>query len=125
MSSTFSTSSSSISSVTTSTTNVVSIPPLLPAQFLSIKLMRDNYLLWQAQVFPYLHVQNLLSFIDPHAEVPPKEITVTTINGARRAPNPAYTVWYQQDQMVLSALLASLTEETISHVLFLSSASEV
>jgi hypothetical protein len=116
-------SASSTSSVTT--TNVISTPSSFPAQFLSIKLTRDNYLSWQAQVLPYLHAQNLLLFIDPQAEVPPKEITVTTTNGASQAPNLTYTTWYQQDQVVLSALLASLTEEMIDHVLFLSSTSEV
>jgi hypothetical protein len=76
-------------------------------------------------VLSYLHAQNLLSFIDPQAEVPSKEITVTTADGASQVPNLAYTAWYQQDQVVLSALLASLTKETIGHVLFLSSTSEV
>jgi hypothetical protein len=119
-------SASSTSSVTTTTTtNVISTPSSLPAQFLSIKLTRDNYLSSQAQVLPYMHAQSMLLFVDPQAEVPPKEITVTTTNGASQAPNPVYTAWYQQDQVVLSALLASLTEETIGHVLFLSSASEV
>jgi hypothetical protein len=117
-------SASSASSMITNAT-AISMPSSLPAQFLSIKLTRDNYLMWQAQVLPYLRAQNLLSFIDPQAEVPPKEITVTTTDGASRVPNPVYTTWYQQDQVVLSALLASLTEETIGHVLFLSNASEV
>jgi hypothetical protein len=38
------------SSSTTTPTNsiVVSTPSSLPAQFLSIKLTRDNYLMWQA-----------------------------------------------------------------------------
>jgi hypothetical protein len=53
--------------------------------------------MWQAQVLPYLHAQNLLSFINPQAEVPSKEITVTTADGASRVPNPTYTAWYQQD----------------------------
>jgi hypothetical protein len=90
-------SASSASSITTTTTttNVVSMPSSLPAQFLIIKLTRDNYLMWQAQVLPYLRTQNLLSFIDPQEEVPPKEIMVTTTDGASRAPNPAYTSWYQ------------------------------
>jgi hypothetical protein len=67
----------------------------------------------------------MLSFINPQAEVPPKEITVTTTDGANRVPNLTYTAWYQQDKVVLSALLASLMEEMIGHVLFLHSTSEV
>jgi hypothetical protein len=86
----------SLASSTTTTTNstAVSMPSSLPAQFLSIKLTRDNYLMWQAHVLPYLRAQNLLSFIDPQAEVPSKEITVTTPDGASRVPNLAYTAWY-------------------------------
>jgi hypothetical protein len=39
-------SSASFASSITTTTNVVSMPSSLPAQFLSIKLTRDNYLMW-------------------------------------------------------------------------------
>lgn len=40
-------------------------------------------------------------------------------------PNPEYATWYQQDQFVLSALLSSLTEEVLSHVIFMSTSREV
>lgn len=40
-------------------------------------------------------------------------------------PNPYYNVWFQQDQLLLSALLSSLTEEVLSHVIFLPTAREV
>lgn len=40
-------------------------------------------------------------------------------------PNLEYATWYQQDQFVLSALLSSLTEEILSHVIFMSTSREV
>lgn len=56
---------------------------------------------------PYLRGKRLLGFVDGTITAPDHLITVTTEGGAAQEPNPAYNIWLQQDQMVLSELGAS------------------
>jgi hypothetical protein len=89
-----------------------------------VRLDRENYLLWKAQVIPTLHSFELIGYIDGTCTAPAKTIAGATAD-AEPVPNPAYAEWFRRDQLVLSALLASLTPETIGQVLFLSSAVQV
>lgn len=67
---------------------------------INIKLMQDNYLLWSAQILPYLRSQGIVGFVDGSLPAPAQTITVepSEENGGRRiAVNPEYTSWYHQD----------------------------
>ncbi|NAW49765.1 hypothetical protein FGF92_24360, partial [Salmonella sp. gx-f5] len=75
--------------------------------FTPIKLTRDNYLLWKAQVVPYLKGQHLFSFVDGSSVCPSPMITTPT---NQTIPNPAFMQWIMQDQLILSALNSSLSE---------------
>ena len=52
-------------------------------------------------------------------------VTTTTDNGASQSLNPQYASWYNLDQLVLSGLLASLSEELLTDVADLSTARDV
>ncbi|KAJ0959795.1 hypothetical protein J5N97_000505 [Dioscorea zingiberensis] len=113
----------------TSTTVPASSSGILPTpafnHLINVKLSRENYLLWKAQLLPYLRSQRLLGYVDGSQERPVATITQANAEGASVVPNPEYVTWYQQDQLVLRALLSSLTEEVLSHVIFMSTSREV
>lgn len=54
-----------------------------------------------------------------------KMIMRTTDNGVVVETNLAYERWLQQDQMVLSTILSSLSENVLAQVLLLTTAREV
>lgn len=58
-------------------------------------------------------------YVDGTSKVLVSTIMVTTDNGASQEVNPEYDHWLLQDQLVLSALLSSLTVEILAQVIFL------
>lgn len=68
---------------------------------------------------PYLRSQQLLGYVDGSIVCPSMMITTNTSAREVQTQNLAYVQWMQQDQLVLSALLSSFSEELLSHVLFL------
>ncbi|KAB1213363.1 Retrovirus-related Pol polyprotein from transposon TNT 1-94 [Morella rubra] len=76
----------------------------------TVKLTHDNYLLWKGQMAPYLHGQHLFRYVDGTISPPSLLLTGTT-------QNPSYTHWFQQDQLILSALISSLSENIIAQVI--------
>ncbi|GJN34181.1 hypothetical protein PR202_gb22825 [Eleusine coracana subsp. coracana] len=115
---------SATSSASNSASSSAGHTGLLPtpafSQLISIKFMQDNYLLWTAQVVPYLKSQGLMGYVDGAISAPSQTIIVepSEESGSPRiAVNPEYTRWYHQDQLILSALLSSLTEDTMGHVI--------
>ncbi|KAF0925753.1 hypothetical protein E2562_017310 [Oryza meyeriana var. granulata] len=83
---------------------------------ISVKLTQENYLLWSTQILPYLRSQGLIGYVDGSLPAPSQTITVEpTEDSARRITvNPEYTYWYHKDQLVLSAILSSITEDILS-----------
>jgi hypothetical protein len=98
-------SSSTISSTSTTPSSLPHIQHLI-----TIKLNRDNYLLWKAQIVPYLRGQHLYGFIDGTKPAPPPTLAVTASETTTVIPNPEFYTWHTQDQMILSALISSLSE---------------
>lgn len=90
---------------TSASSTLTSLPPLV-----TVKLSHKNYLLWHAQMSPCLRGQRLFGFVDGSSSPPDKFLPASTI------PNPEYSVWVQQDQMIFSALISSLTEPLIPQV---------
>lgn len=114
------------STAISSTSGATMQPALLAVNhFVTIKLNRDNYLLWKAQLIPYLRSQGLLGCVNGSVPTPLPTTTHTVEGNATQIPNPAYLTWFQQDQIMLSAILSSLTEEILSHVLFKTTSTEV
>jgi hypothetical protein len=87
----------------------------------TIKLTPKNFLAWKHQFSPLLNYQGLSHIIDPTAVVPPEMISAPS-DSAQQIPNPEYQSWFQKDQMVLSWILSSLTEEVYPYIIGLTSA---
>uniref|UniRef100_A0A2N9HA29 Uncharacterized protein n=1 Tax=Fagus sylvatica TaxID=28930 RepID=A0A2N9HA29_FAGSY len=110
-------SSSSTNTENASPTSTPIIPHSLTQvhHLITIKLTRDNYLLWKAQIVPYLKGQHLFGFLDGSRLAPLPVLTTTTNGAAQVIPNPEQQ-WHLQDQMLLSALISSLSENILAHV---------
>ncbi|XP_019172809.1 PREDICTED: uncharacterized protein LOC109168224 [Ipomoea nil] len=70
-----------------------------------IRLHDNNFPVWQRQGTSTLIGLDLLGLVDGSKTAPP-QFTDT----AQRATNPAYTAWYRQYQILISALLGSCLE---------------
>ena len=112
---TMSSSSSSTSETLISTDHTS--PSLTPIHHLiTIKLTRDNYLLWKAQVMPYLKGQHLFKFVDGSHPCPSQVVAFASTASAAVVLNSEFTKWQLQGQLILSALISSLSEKVMTHV---------
>jgi hypothetical protein len=109
---------SSTSSSTTEPSSTSVAPTFLPhiQHLITIKLNRDNYLLWKAQIVSYLRGQHLYGFIDGTKPAPPHSLAIQASGTTAIIPNPYFYTWHTQDQMILSALISSLFETMLAHV---------
>nr|TKR98393.1 hypothetical protein D5086_0000203370 [Populus alba] len=98
----------------TSSPSFTVLPLNTMVHMLTIKLTSSNYLLWRNQFVPLLTSQELFGFLDGTIIAP--SLMVTDSNGVTN-PNPSYSSWLHTDQMLLSLLYYSLTEESMSEVL--------
>uniref|UniRef100_A0A2N9I5M9 Reverse transcriptase Ty1/copia-type domain-containing protein n=1 Tax=Fagus sylvatica TaxID=28930 RepID=A0A2N9I5M9_FAGSY len=118
-------SSSSSGLLSTSSQNTTT-PSLTPIQHLiTIKLNQDNYLLWKAQIVPYLKGQNLFGFIDGSLPSPPSILPQTSTDLTQPPLNLDFLTWQRQDQMILSALIPSLFETILAYVVKCTTSREV
>ena len=102
---------------TSSTDSLILVTPTathLPVvhRLVTIKLTRENYLLWKAQIVPYLQGQHLFGFLDGSRPAPSSYLD----GSSPPEPNPAHQAWLIQDQMILSALISSLSENILAYV---------
>ena len=116
-------SSSSTFDQPNSSSSFVTLITNLP-HHVTVKLTKDNYLLWKAQIVPYLKGQKVFGYVDGIVSMPPQTIPASS-DGTITIPNPAFMYWVQQDQMLLSALISSLTENLIAQVVVYFTSCEV
>lgn len=114
-------SSSSPSIISSSSSSIISdslntIPNV--SHQIHVKLTSLNYVLWKTQMLPLLRGYNLDRHINK-SYVPP---TPTLANSE---PNPAYVVWFREDQIVMSWLNSSLSEALLSNSVGALSALEI
>ena len=113
----------------TSDIAVAVVPPPSATVFASplphnpVRLDRSNFLLWKTLTLPNLSCLNLHGYLNGTTVAPAKTITDGAL--AHEVPNPAYLVWWQQDQRVLGALLSSMTEDVATQMVGLKTAAEV
>ncbi|KAE8804589.1 Peroxidase 12 [Hordeum vulgare] len=89
----------------------------IPAPFASLitaRLTNTNYLMWKAQILPPLHISNAVGYVDGSSPAP-GQLLHADEKGVQ-APNPAYADWFRQDQIVLSYLMASLTDDVLQQL---------
>ena len=88
-------SSSSASANTIATTNLSSHNLINLHHNTTIKLTRDNYLLWKAQIVLYIKGLHLFGFLDGTKPAPPQSITSQSSNGAATVTtNPEFLQWH-------------------------------
>jgi hypothetical protein len=80
-------------------------------QVISLKLTNTNYLYWRMQILPYLLGQGVFGFVDGSNTCPSTHVLVH--DGISLQVNPLFQTWKQQDQLILSALLSSLSMEVL------------
>ena len=83
---------------------------------ITIKLTRENYLLWKAQIVPYLKGQHLYGYLDGSTPAPPQSFTIEVDGDVQVLQNPDFGHWYLQDQMILSAIISSISERILAYV---------
>jgi len=95
------------SSTTTLTFNTM-------VHMVTIKLSSTNFLFWRSQVVPLLQCQKFYGYVDGSTLMPSATIDPTTND-----------LWKQNDQLIMSLLLSSLTEEALSVVIGLTTSKDV
>ena len=81
----------------------------------SVKLTARNYLAWKTQLIPLLNSQDLMSFVDG-SQPPPSPTIMSTDTPPSPVPNPEFQPWFKKDQMLLTWILSSLTEEIFPYI---------
>ncbi|KAF7143710.1 hypothetical protein RHSIM_Rhsim05G0062600 [Rhododendron simsii] len=94
-----------------------------PHHFLSIKLSTTNYLYWRTQVAPFLRGQKLMGFVDGTNTCPPSHLAA--VGDSPPQPNPEYDTWLCQDQMLMSMLIGSLSDDVFPLVVGLTTSQEI
>lgn len=89
--------------------------------FLSLKLTDTNYLFWKTQITPYLRGQHLLRPRRRHQSMSPS----TILCGDVTVPNPDFQSWFDQDQLLMSLLISSLTEDVLPLIVGATSSREI
>jgi hypothetical protein len=94
------------------------------------QLTRNNFPLWRSQVLPTIRGAQLVGILNGTDAAPPPEIVdvpadKTTGTPAKLKANPEYVTWLSRDQIVLSYLLQSLSQEVLPHVHRIESATGV
>jgi hypothetical protein len=77
-----------------------------------LKLASNNYISWKLQFQTLFIGYDLLGYIDGFKPCPP----VTILTNQSNIPNPAYHIWIRQDQLILNALIGSLSPTLIPFV---------
>uniref|UniRef100_A0A2N9H9G4 Reverse transcriptase Ty1/copia-type domain-containing protein n=1 Tax=Fagus sylvatica TaxID=28930 RepID=A0A2N9H9G4_FAGSY len=104
---------STSSTTDSATSSSLPIPLTHIHHLITIKLTRENYLLWKAQIVPYLKGQHLYGFLDGSRPAP---TPATTSAATPVMPDSDLQAWHTQDQMILSALISYLSETVLAHV---------
>lgn len=96
--------------------------PSLPlpnfSHILSVKLPLENYFLGKVQLVPYLRWPTPIQICDGSCPSSPSQLP-------NNSPNPKYDTWVQHDQLVMSALISTLSKSIIAQVIGCASTCEV
>ncbi|KAF5466071.1 hypothetical protein F2P56_016028 [Juglans regia] len=87
------------------------------SNYINIKLTIDNFLLWKAQIVPYLEGHQLFRYVDGSFPRPPALLDDKS--------NPAHLQWHLQDKLIVSTINSSLSDSVLAQVLDCSTSCEV
>jgi hypothetical protein len=81
------------------------------------KLNKSNFLTWHGLVKPFLRGHDLYGFIDG-TNTPPSPLVISSPDGALTFSTDLDTLrWLRQDQLILSMLMSSISDDLLPHVL--------
>ena len=106
--------SNSVDEASSSSSEIVVVPHVAIANInptgltISLKLSRDNFLLWKTQLLPVLAAYDLVTLLD---QDPPMVSHLDKDD--RICPNPAYKTWFKNDQVVLAIISSSLFKSVL------------
>ncbi|XP_019086256.1 PREDICTED: uncharacterized protein LOC109126840 [Camelina sativa] len=106
-------------------TESFSSAPLSISQIVTLKLTESNYLLWKTQFESFLSPQLLLGYVTSAITRPEATRSVTGTAGVTEEPNPEFTKWIRNDQLVMAWIFGSLSEPALRMVYGMQSAQEV
>jgi hypothetical protein len=116
---------------TPTTPNIPQIQQPIPVTHLSsfaqsiTKLNKENYLTWRGLVEPFLKGHDLHGFIDG-TNTPPSPQVSTSPNGTLTvSTNPDTVWWLRQDQLILSMLMSSISDDMLPQVISCKTAQEL
>jgi hypothetical protein len=96
-------------------TAMTKVPAIIPLpntqQVISLKLSNTNFLYWRMQMKPFLLGQGVFPFVDGSLPCPPSH--VISVDTSLPTINASYLSWKQQDHLLMSALLSSLSMEVL------------
>lgn len=111
--------------ISISASSVAAAAPVTFSHLISVKLAQGNFLFWRAQFLSLLNTHALLGFVDGSHPCPPDTIATPKPDGSVQSnPNPTNLSWKQQDQAILSAILASSKNEVAAMILFCTTSRE-
>ncbi|KAF3792593.1 hypothetical protein EJ110_NYTH11111 [Nymphaea thermarum] len=79
----------------------------------SVKLNRDNYLMWRSQLESVMISQDLMKFVDGSSEAPSEMIA----RNDKDELNPEFATWRKSDQLVLSWIKATVFEAVLGQII--------
>ncbi|KAL5822962.1 hypothetical protein ACOSQ4_020862 [Xanthoceras sorbifolium] len=84
---------------------------------LSVKLTRDNYVHWRAQILPAIRALSLEKYIDGSCLCPAKYVKVSVAEGVTEtAISEVFEDWCRADQLLLCWLMSTISEGLIGEV---------
>jgi hypothetical protein len=94
----FSSTTSPLSTTTEAPVLIMSSNVVPLHHVVTIRLKKTNYLLWRAQLLPYLRSTDLMGFLDGTNAAPEQKILASSVVDAALIDNPDYASWYNKDQ---------------------------
>jgi len=103
--------------MTPSAVTTTLIPLSNTQQVINLKLANNNYLFWCMQMWSYLICQGVFLFVDGSTPCPSPHDLSSTVSAAsatfNSSPSQAFLTWKQQDQLILSAVMSSLSIDVL------------
>jgi hypothetical protein len=112
---------STMSASSSNTANSIISLPNFPTSF-SVKLDEGNYMVWLSVIVPIPKSHEVMGIVDGSNPCPPQFVTDAE---GKNAPNPAYSLWVRQDQLLLGWLNITLSESVLSIVFGLHTSNQV
>jgi hypothetical protein len=95
------------------TTNLVTINVTAQAP---LKLNSSNYLSWKLQFQTLFVGYDLHGYIEGTKPCPSEHLTTSNSNITTEQLNPKYITWIRQDQLILNAIIGSITPTIIPFI---------